>query len=57
MAAWAIPAGGGTHEHLSLRIFAADGVGDGLFDGVAHGGRGENQAIVAVDGAFDALAR
>ena len=42
------------HKHLRLRIFALNGLHDRRLHLRAHIGCSENQAIVAVDGAFDA---
>ena len=46
--------GGGAHEDLGVRVLPADGLGEGVFHVVSHLGRGEGQAVVAVDRALDA---
>ena len=46
--------GGRAHEHLHIRIFTADNFHQAVFHLVAHLGRGQGQAVVAVNGALDA---
>ena len=46
--------GGGAHQHLRCGIELAHGVGNGLLHLIAHLRRGEDQAVVTVNGAFDA---
>ena len=45
---------GGAHQNLRLRELAAHRVRDGALDRIAHGGSGENEAVIAIDRAFDA---
>ena len=45
---------GRAHEHLRLRILAPDRLGDGALDQITRLGRGQDEAVVAVDGALDA---
>ena len=45
---------GRAHEHLRLRILALDRLGDGALDQITRLGRGQDEAVVAVDGALDA---
>ena len=46
--------GGRAHQHLNLGKVLAHQRGQPLFDLGAHCGRGQRQAIVAIDGALDA---
>ena len=46
--------GSGAHERFHVRVFPADGLGQGVLHIAAHLGVGEGQAVVAVHRALDA---
>ena len=45
---------GGAHQNLRLRKLTVYRVRNGALDCLTHGGGGENEAVIAIDRAFDA---